>query len=197
MSNTEAAESAKAVTHTNVLPDDHLLDREYELLFAVRRSIRYHVRRVQFFERWNRVIKYLTVLSGTATFATVLGELGRDWSMGTALAVAAFATLELVVSTSEKARDHQQFASRFIELERAMVSRGDLLTEKRLAEFVDRRLSIEAEEPPTLRILDVICHNDLVRAMGLPKEETVSLRWYQRWLANFTDVGLHAIQKCS
>ena len=47
------------------------------------------------------------------------------------------------------------------------------------------RLSIEAEEPPVKRILDVICHNDLARSMGLDREEMWRVKWYQRWVAQF------------
>ena len=35
-----------------------------------------------------------------------------------------------------------------------------------LAELTDRRLAIEAGEPPILRLLDALCHNELLTAVG-------------------------------
>jgi hypothetical protein len=54
-------------------------------------------------------------------------------------------------------------------------------------------LAIEADEPPILRVLDAICHNELLRAMGYPKEREAQIAWYQRLLASFVDIREHAI----
>ena len=40
------------------------------------------------------------------------------------------------------------------------------MTPERLAELTDRRLAIEAGEPPILRFLDALCHNELLIAVG-------------------------------
>ena len=40
------------------------------------------------------------------------------------------------------------------------------MTPERLAELTDRRLAIEAGEPPILRFLDALCHNELLTAVG-------------------------------
>ena len=39
----------------------------------------------------------------------------------------------------------------------------DPVTQEALARFKARRLIIEADEPPKLRVVDVLSHNDLVR----------------------------------
>jgi hypothetical protein len=44
-----------------------------------------------------------------------------------------------------------------------------------------------------LRVLDSICHNELLRAMGYDRSQYVEIAWYQRLLAQFVDVREHAI----
>ena len=60
--------------------------------------------------------------------------------------------------------------------------------EARLAEFAARRLAIEADEPPVLRVLDALCHNELVTALGLDDAERAAVTPLQRWLAPLVDV---------
>ena len=55
------------------------------------------------------------------------------------------------------------------------------------------RLEIERDEPPVLRVLDSICHSELLRATGYDRSQYVEIAWYQRLLAQFVDVREHAI----
>jgi len=167
----------------------------HELLFDVRRSVRYHTRRRQFFDKWSKIFKFITVLSGTATFATALATLSKTWTLGSAVVVALFSTIDLIIGTSEKARLHTDLANKFIELEKDIVVASEELEELQLSELTARRLDIEAEEPPIKRILDSICHNELLRAMGYNESMQVKIRWYQRWFVNFIDIRLHSIKQ--
>ena len=45
----------------------------------------------------------------------------------------------------------------------------------------------------TLRVLDSICHNELLRAMGYDQSQYVEIAWYQRLFAQFIDIREHAI----
>jgi hypothetical protein len=51
-----------------------------------------------------------------------------------------------------------------------------------LAAFTARRLEIEADEPPILKVLDSVCHNELLRAMGYDKSEFYRIGVVQRML---------------
>ena len=61
------------------------------------------------------------------------------------------------------------------------------------------RLDIEIEEPPPLRILDLICHNELCRAMGYDESHQVKIKWYQRILCQIVDLGEYSVAapKCA
>ena len=93
------------------------------------------------------------------------------------------AAANLVIGTSQMARLHEELARRFIELEKAIFLDG-LPSADRLRQFTAQRLEIEMEEPPVLRTLDRLCHNELLRAMGYPDTEMVAIPFYQRLFAN-------------
>lgn len=57
-----------------------------------------------------------------------------------------------------------------------------------LAKYKAHRLEIEADEPPVHKILDMMCHNELLRTMGYEKSHFARIRLHQRLLAHFFDV---------
>ena len=70
------------------------------------------------------------------------------------------------------------------------------VTRTLLSKFVEQRLSIEANEPPTLKVLDALCHNDEVRASSEnDPEELIGVTSLQRLLAQVVDVGAHSLRK--
>jgi hypothetical protein len=106
--------------------------------------------------------------------------------------VTLFSALNLVVGTVRMARLHEDLARKFVDLEKDIVVAGDL-SENAYRTFCAKRLEIERDEPPVLRVLDSICHNELLRAMGYDRTHYVEIAWYQRLLAQFVDVRDHAI----
>ena len=169
-----------------VTETDDLEDRWHDLLFGVRRSVRYHMRRQQFFERWHTVTSAVSVIFGSATVVLLLSKMGTAWVAATAVVVTFFSAIDLVVGTSRAARSHNDLARRFIDLEKS-VTGVDQPSEDAYRAFVARRLSIEADEPPVLRNLDILCHNELLRAMGYPSDHNAALGTAQRALAQFFD----------
>ena len=173
--------------------DIESLEREkHDLLFGVRRSVRYHNRREMFFDRFHTITSAVNIIFGSATILSVLGDLGKVYPVVAASIVTVFSALDLVVGTAKMARMHNNLARRFIILEKEMITKKDF-AEEDLQHFVGIRLDIEADEPPILKVLDSICHNELMRAMGYPKDKWVKIRWYQRMLAQFLDIREYAI----
>ena len=168
-----------------------------DLLFGVRRSIRYHSRRRGFYERFHAVVLFLAVVFGSATLGAFGGALGEGWPLWIKLSPAALATLlsaaDLVIGSMRKAWQHADFARRFIELERRLTAGPVAPDEALVAEFTGERLAIEADEPPVLRVLDTLCHNELLRAMGYPPEKQVRVGFWQRACAQFFDLREHRL----
>lgn len=162
-----------------------------KLLFGIRRSIRYHSRRCRFFDNVNIWCKFLSALGGTATIAAVLSKFGPEWIISFAVIVTFFSILDLVIGSAQKARLHDDFKRQFIELERDTILKEEISRQDMLS-LTARRLEIEAQEPPPLRVLDVICHNELCRAMNRESGQ-VKVKWYQRLFCQIIDIGDHKI----
>ncbi len=165
----------------------------HSLMFDVRRSVRYHNRRRAFFDRWGLITNATTIFFGSATILTILQDSGLKWLAVTSAAlVTLFSTVDLVVGTTRAGRLHSDLSRRFIDLEREMTQAGayDEATQRL---FTARRLEIEADEPPILRVLDSICHNELMRAMGYDQSKMLKIGWLQRRLSQFFDFREHTI----
>lgn len=159
----------------------------HSLLFAVRRSIRYHVRRRRFFDLVHSAANAIGIIFGSAAIVSILSEFRSGYAVGAAAIVTVTSAFDLVIGTQGMARLHDDLAKRFITLERDMVIEG-APTEEAVRRFTARRLEIEADEPPVLRTLDRLCHNELLRAMGYPDTMTVSIPLYHRLLAHVVSV---------
>ena len=180
-------------------PTDGLQESGYEeLLFAVRRSVRYHRHRERFLDRAYQAGAVLTVFFGSATVAAELGELPPRWAWVRLLA-ASLTTLagstELVFGPARAARRHDSLAVSFLALEKDLLRFGPSLTPEALVELQSRRLEIEATEPPVYRVLDAICHDELVTALGIdPSQRTNVTRWQRLW-RHVVDVQPHRLRK--
>ena len=175
------------------------LDVEYDkLLFAARRSVRYHRHRERFLDRVHNLGALLTAFGGSATVVAVVAELPEDWAwlLPAAAAVTALAGAhELVFGTGRAARRHDDLAGDFVTLEQDLMRARPNLTRGRLLELQTRRLDIEAKEPPVYRVLDATCHDELVTALGRDEAQRTNVGPVQRWFRHFVDLGAHRIRK--
>lgn len=153
-------------------------------LFSVRRSIRYHQRRRAFFDRLDKTSNMLSLIFGSAAIFGVLQEKYKLVAIVASGVVTVVSSINLVVGSAQRGRDHTDFMRRYIELEKVMLVKP---TEEDLLRVKAARLSIEAEEPPVMRVLDMICQRELMRATGYTKEELPKIGWFQSCIAQFFD----------
>ncbi len=161
--------------------------------FDIRRSIRYHLRRRAFFDRLDQMTNMVSVIFGSTAVFGVLEQDYKVLALSAAGVVTVLSAINLVMGSAQRARAHSDFVRQYIELEKRLSLEQP--SETLLRGVIDARLSIEAEEPPVLRVLDVICHNEQMRAMGYPREELVKVRWWQRAFSQAVDLRedlLHA-----
>ncbi len=163
-----------------------------KLLFGIRRSIRYHNRRRAHYDRLHNLSMFLSALAGTAIIASILGKMGSPWALVLAALVTVFSILDLIVGTTKMARLHHDLVRRFISLEKKIVTSADQ-PDDGYAEYWSERLDIEADEPPPMNVLNMVCHNEMLRAMGYPIEDQVEIKWYLRWFCNWFDWREHSI----
>ncbi|MBF0135097.1 MAG: hypothetical protein H7833_00175 [Magnetococcus sp. DMHC-1] len=166
----------------------------HNLLFGVRRSIRYHNRRRMFFDRWNSLTNAISVIFGSATFLAVLqGAGGNRIALWTSALVTIVTVADRVGETAKMARLHFDLARRFIDLEKRIIAATP--TDDAVIALTAVRLDIEADEPPILRILDTLCHNEMLRAMGYEEWRFVKIGWFQRQVAQFMDWREHLLHE--
>lgn len=168
-----------------VLVTDHLDERTFDLLFGIRRSVRYHSHRRRFYEIWNAVTVTVGAIGGSSAATLFLGDLSGDagWIPG-ALAgiVAIFSAFDLAVGTGRRADRHGDLARQFIGLEQRF-AHGHDLDDKQHEELTRARLQIEAAEPTVLRLLDAMCHYELMRSLG-DNQPFPRVPWWRRVLAH-------------
>ena len=170
-------------------------DEHWSLLFAVRRSVRYHRRRERFFDRWHRFGALASAIAGSAAIASLLAKFSATLVTGLVAAAAVAGALELVFGFARSARLHNDLAREFTTLEQELVQAGEDVAPARLRDLEGRRLEIESREPPVLRVLDAMCHDELVTALDIEEGQRTDPTWVQRMLAHWFDVGAHRLRK--
>ena len=177
------------------MTDEEIGKRCRHLLFGIRRSVRYHRHRERFLDCISNAFKVATAVAGSATVVTLLAEAGPWWPESAAALTALLAAFDVVVAPGRTARLHNELARDFIALEKDTLGAGSGLKRDYLVALEARRLDIEANEPPHYRVLNIICHNELVRATGQSPEHYVDMWWIQIWLANFVDLFPGRLEK--
>lgn len=161
-----------------------LNDRWNDMLFGVRRSVRYHMRRQAFFDRLDQFSNMMSVILGSAAIYGVMEQSAKALAIAASALVTILASINLVIGSSSRARAHSDFMRRYVELEKAMLAPR---SEECLIKVASARLTIEAEEPPVLHVLNCICHNETMRAMGYKKEQLAKIGWFQRLVSQLFD----------
>ncbi|QBH98697.1 hypothetical protein EKN56_06430 [Limnobaculum zhutongyuii] len=174
------------------------LESDWEgLLFDIRRSVRYHNRRRAFYDRLDQLTNVIALVFGSATIYSVLTPQARNtWTVLSAASVTIFSAINLVVGSSQRARSHYDLAKRFFALEEEIIQ-VEKPTGKLLREMTTKRLSIEKDEPPVLRVLDCICYNEQVQAMAYGREQMIKIGWWQRLCSPFFDVRPDKMRRLS
>jgi len=143
---------------------DHLDERTYDIFFGIQRSVRYHLHRRRFYEQWNTITVAAGVFGGSSAVAAAFAN-APFWSASLAAGVAIISALDLAVGTAKMANVHSDLARQFMSLQKHFADDKNL-TDEAYANIVCERLTIEQSEPTPLRLLDALCHYELLRAMG-------------------------------
>jgi hypothetical protein len=171
------------------------LEKVHCLLFGIRRSIRYHNRRRRFFDLVAKWSDALTAISGSATIVSVVSVKTGPLPITLAAATAILSAVNLVFDTKGNARLHHDLARQFTNVEKNLIKKD--LTRAQLDQAEADRLDIEAGEPPVLRVLDLICHNELSKALGYGRNAEYNVTCWRAIFANFFDVLPGSIKKIS
>ena len=169
---------------TTPTPDSTAMqDGLHDLLWRVRLSALYHLKRERFLDGVDRASSAVAALGGAAAFASI--QTNPDFGQSVAGLIAIISACSLVYSPAAKARRHAELARDFRLLEADVVEQTDWSDEK-LAKFSSQYSRLEASEPAALGALVTQCHNELAAAQG-SRDHITPLRWYERLLKNWFD----------
>lgn len=175
-------------------PTDPLAVRHGMLLSAARRMARHHRRRERFLDGVHRASALLTAFCAAATAAAALAPIPPA-----AASLAALATLLSVCGNllgwTRRARLHAGLARDWTAFGRDVGRAGTGPTEEALADLQARRLEIEEREPPPLRVLDAVCHDEVVTVAGLPDAQRSNVTPLQRLLCDAVDWRADRLRK--
>ena len=168
------------------------------LLFGVRRSVRYNARRQRFFQVCHKTVMLFALLAGSATIVAFGVTFSADWPLWVKLLpaglVSVFSAVDLIWGFSDRASQHADLVRQFTALEQQLVAAQGNPSADLISDVTDKRLAIETTEPPVLQVLDTLCHNELLRAMGYPWEEQIEVGFFQRWFASVFDISPHRLR---
>ena len=159
---------------------------QWQLVFRVRRSIRYNSRRQGFFETVDRVLTLLLILLGSSAIGTQ-AKFADPWEFWLVVSIGALvailSSVMLVFVPGVRAATHRQFVKEFTQLDKKLSSDR---SKGNVRQVWLACLELEAAEPPVMRALDVLCHNELCRAEDVTDpDQYVVVPWRQRLTANF------------
>jgi hypothetical protein len=180
---------------TESIQDSQLEKKWNALMFGVRRSIRYHLHRRKFFERLGTWTNFLLIISGSTVIglASKYGTTDNLSIVVVGAIIAILSSIDLVVGFSNKARDYHDLVKDFSGLEMEM-TKCKSITQESLSEFTNKRLAIEENEPPTLLVLDMHCHNELCLAMGVSKSELYDIGLIRYICMDYFDINPNGVE---
>ena len=166
---------------------EELEQESYKLLWAVRRSTRYHARRQSFFDFLHSWTVALQLLFGSAAVAAFLSQSPPTWGLWAAIGVTALAAFDLVFGLNRMARLHMDLTRQWLHLEQGLTI-APPADATALNRYKADRLDLDMKEPPVLRVLNLISHNEVALATGRD-DYFYKISWWQRVLANFWDIN--------
>lgn len=179
-----------------VAPDERLLDDQYALLFNIRRSRRYHLWRVKFYQRFNNIRLIVFLISSSSSYALIMTTSGWDGILPyTSGVVVLLAILEIVLKMGRLETQHRDLAKSFVLLEKEIIRTQSSLDRETLDWFESEYLELESDEPPPLSVLNDLCYNEEVRARYPDQEwdgKLIEVQWHRRILASIVDLSPHA-----
>lgn len=153
-----------------------------ELLFHIHRSIRYNDRRSSFWGRLDRTSNAINLVMGSGVIFGLLKESG-NLSAGCAVLVTVMTATNLVWGFCRMELLHHSLASRYRDIESDM--RTTEPSEDVLRSAIRSRLAAEKEEPSVRAVLDDICHNETIIALGRSKDGLVEIPFIKRMFAHW------------
>ena len=144
-------------------------------------SYRYHRRRERFFDLVDKISNAVTVLLA----ASLLGKALEDGLPVVASVISALGLMNLVFGYGDRKQLHKAPAEQAMQaIGRIEALTSEALTEAQVGAMEAGLAQLNAQEPPQLKTLVMLCEREQATAMGHPDHVPLP-PWYKRLLADF------------
>lgn len=154
----------------------------WDLAFRVWVSQRYYAKRHAFFHALDRGTTFVSALSATGAFGTLLAEL-PGIALYASLVVALTLTTSLVFGFGELSSKYNQLYRRYSDLA-VSISRTANPSASRVRELTAQRFEIAKDELLRLGVIEAKCYNEEIESQGLDDGYKRRVRPYQIPLAH-------------
>jgi hypothetical protein len=138
------------------------------------RNVHYHEDRERFFARLHKIVMFVVVSAGAATFAPLQH---KYWIAASIITLAGL--VDLVFDVSGKARLHASLRRRIYDiLSEAQDNSVDLTKLRR------RAIDVYADEPPCMHAVNALAHNAAIAAFERPPKQQFKISGWQRFWRN-------------
>lgn len=141
-----------------------LNEEQHGLLFDVMRKERYHDKRRAHYELLHRLTNLFTVLTSGLVLVSFTDIDLPFWFVLLGGAAGVLSATDLIIGYSRSADTHRDLKRRWNALQQKLCRVFPQQLE--LVELEVEKLCIESDEPSIYRVLDVMCHNELLVALG-------------------------------
>lgn len=140
-------------------------DQVRDVKFDALRNALYHSARRSALETMNRMINLVVIVAGAAAVSDLFGPtFDVRWF---ALAATIAGAFQLVFDFGGRAKEHAFLQKRFYDVV-AEIEKSSTATEQDICRWRGDLVTIYADEPPTMRVLDAIAYNNAGDALDMP-----------------------------
>lgn len=162
-------------------------DARYRLDYGLSRLIRYNGKRQRFFEKLHRLTSFVNALAASSAFVALLTVGSAKTALWLTGLIAVMSAADSVIGFAEHARLFGNQRRRYFDLySELMLCPSNKFSEPK---FREKRLRIDRDGPPPLRVLDVICRNEEDIARGFSEKETIHINPFRRFFCQIIDLS--------
>jgi hypothetical protein len=142
--------------------EEEIEEELYALEFSVKTSLRYHQKRRRFFHAWRNSVVIGSFIGAMLTAYSISAQSSYG-AIFLSVCVALLNALDLAFGFAKKEDLHATLYRKFSDLLKETI---DCDTIEGLNSLQKSKIDIEKDEPPALKVLNIICHNEEALAQG-------------------------------
>lgn len=193
---TRSADDPRATATPDTATEAETVTALTALDFRIDASLRYHQKRRDFFERWDRLIRAASAFAGTGAAALLFSQTTNDTKLAVGVVLALASVVAAVWNPGDAARLNIRQHARYSEIAERVARRRTKADSDEVADWDASLIAIEADEPPLRNYLWAQCWNEHAMSIG-SREPFYVLDRYQRIARHFVEGDVTQIARAA